>query len=262
VLPDLEVVSASFEQKRIIMYDDVDNTLGSILQDPNQPDSVRSMAANAIRLILQKTETFPVEQMQLAKILCAELNRSDSEITYQLLLIDALCRITQPREVQGSAVPSVFDALVSVISNRQRFLQVRCRAAKGLGQIGFDTQINFDPLAWKVAQLSAEAGQYFSQAPGNPAFQQCGVDLYLAFHHATAAEQNDPKNPRGMLNRSRKSQAVNDAYRQVLKIAGPMIFTSKPIARADLAAVDTWVSQNAPANMNYDSTGNGKPVPK
>lgn len=262
VLTDLEVVSASFEQKRIMMYEEVDNTLATILTDDRQPDVVRAMAANSIRLLLQKTEAFPVEQMDLARVLNAQLTRTDSEVSYQLLLIDALSQITQPREVQGRAVPSVFEGLISVVGNRQRFLQVRCRAARGLGRAGYDSQINFDPLAWKVAQLSVDAGQYFNQAPGNPAFQQCGVDLYLAFHHANAAEQSDPKNPRGMLNRARSSQVVKDAYREVLKIAGPMIFTNKAIPRTELAAVDAWVSQNVPANLVYDGAGQGTPVSK
>jgi hypothetical protein len=261
LLIELETVPASFEQKRIVIYEEVVNTLARLLNDETQPDSVRASVANAIRIYLQKTDTFPVDQMKLAKALSSELGRINTEYTYQLLLVDALTAITEPREIVGRPVPTVFEALKNVIGDRNRFLNVRCRAAKGLGRIGYDTQINYDVLAWKVAQLAAEAGQYFNQSPGNPGFQQCGVDLYLAFHHATAAEQSGPK-PKGMLNRAPRSQFVKDAYAQVLKVAGPMIFTSKPVAQADLASVSEWVSQNQPSSLAYDASGVGTPVSK
>ena len=262
ILVDLEVVAASFDQKRITMYEEVDDTLAAVLVDPNQPDSVRASAANSIRLFLQKTEALPVDQMKLGKALATELARINTEYTYQLLLIDALSQITQPREILGRAVPSVYESLISVVSNQQRFLNVRCRAARGLGRTGFDGQINFEPIAWKVAQLAVEAGAFFNQNPANPGFQQCGVDLYLAFHHQSAAEQNDPRNAKGMLNRAPRSQLVRDAYKEVLKVAGPMIFTNKAIPQSELAALDAWVKANTPASLVYDSSGNGTPVPK
>lgn len=261
ILPDLEVIAKSAGQNRIVILDLVPGTLASLQNDANQPDAVRVNVAVQSRRFLETTEALPVNQMKIANSLSTELSRKDTEAAYQLALVDALSFVAQPREVVGRSVPSVFESLKNVVCDRSRFITVRCRAASGLGRIGYDPQINFDPLAWKVAELATEVARYFNQSPGNPAFKTCGWDLYLAFHHANSdADETGGSNPKGMLNRAPRSQLVKDAYANTLKIILPLLQNTQAIPQAELAAVMDWAAQNVPANLLYDA--NGTPVTK
>ena len=253
----LEVVQAGFGQKRILVLDAVPATFREVLADPEQPDAVKSVATIQIGRYLRKADTLPVEQMDLARAMVKELSRFDTEDAYQLSLLDSLASIKQAREIVGKPNPIVFDAFIAVMSDRNRFIHVRCRAAAGVGLAGYDSQFNFDPIAWKVCQLSVEAAQFYNKAPANALYQRCGMDLYLAFHPASGGS-SDADN--GMLNRAPRSGAVKDAYEQCLQIAGPMIFTQRAIPNPVLVQVNTWTQANVPANLNWDSSGSGKPI--
>lgn len=257
ILPDLDVVAKAAGQSRVTILDLVPETLAALQTDANQPDAVRVNVAVQAGRFLKTTEALPVNQMKIAKALGTELARTDTEAAYQLQLIDSLSLIAHPREVVGKPIPSVFESLKNVMCDRSRFITIRCRAAAGLGRIGYDAQINFDPLAWKVAEVAGDAAQYFNQSPGNPAFAVCGLDLYLAFHQGSAAELSGP-NPTGMLNRAPRSQVVSEAYKTTLKVILPLMENTKPIPQAELASVVDWAQQNVPANLSYDA--NGTPV--
>ncbi|MCA9036429.1 MAG: hypothetical protein KDA91_14945, partial [Planctomycetaceae bacterium] len=151
--------------------------------------------------------------------------------------------------------------LLKVLSDRNRFIDVRCRAAYAIARTGSSLngnafgaqQLDLEPIAWKIVQLARETAQYFNAAPANPAFVGCGENLYLSFHHLNSAELSAGV---GLLNRAPRSQYVNDAYKEALKIAAPMMFEKKPIAGGALQGVDGWINNNKPATMQYDRTRN------
>lgn len=261
VLVDLEVVPAAFQQTRIIILDEAAVTLAEILTDASQPDTIRAIAAAQIERFLRTTDAVPVVQMNLARTLATELARWNTDPAYQLVLIDALARVTTPREVVGKNTPTAIEALAATMADRNRRIDVRCRAARGVGRVGFDAQINFDPLAWKVVQLCAETGEFFNGEPGNQAFAVCAADLYLAFHHMTRDEASpDSRNPAGMLNRAPTSQLVKAAYSEALKVVLPMLDNAKAIPKNDLKSVFEWASQNAPSSLVFDQ--NATPLSK
>jgi hypothetical protein len=253
VLPDLEVVSASFQQKRIEVYGDVPTVLISILSDPQQPDAVKVRAAAEMGRLMKKTDVVPLTQLAFAKSLIEQLGRAEAERAYQQQLIEVLCLVNQPREQVGAPVPSVIQALVNVMSDRSRVIPVRCLAARGLGKVVYDDKINFEPIAWKVTQLARESAEYFNSSPKNPVWQKCGWDLYLAFHHEVS-----PPGTQGMLNRNGSSKVVNEGYAMTLKIAVPMIGSGTAIPVEELQAVSDWVKANQPANLQYDA--NAAPI--
>jgi hypothetical protein len=263
ILNELEIRSKGPDQPRTDILGKVPETLQQVISDADAkvPDAVRAAAAVQVRKFLEKTDALPVVQMQLGSALRTQLARTDTEVTYQKTLIEALCRVSWPREIVGQATPSVFDALLKVVADPKRDISVRCMAARGFGRIGYDSEINFDVLAWKVAQLAVQAGEKFNEDPGNPEFPFCGSDLYLAFHHLDADEAKDPKNIKGMLNRAPRSTVVKDAYQLILKIVGPMLAASgEPIPAEDLQAVKDWTEKNVPADLKFDAAG--IPVPK
>jgi hypothetical protein len=263
LMPDLEVVPSSFGVKRIEVYEPVATLLAQIVTDgKNQPDSIHMRAAAEISRLLKKTDLTPLVQLKLAKALVSELTRNDTEIAYQLELVRALSEIDQAREAVGKHVPTALMSLVQIMSDNTRHVLVRCEAAKGIGRAGFDAQVNFEPLAWKTAQLSVQAGVFYNQNKNNRqlqwVFSLAGADLYFAFHHEDA-DFKGGRNPQGMLNRASRSEVVSDAYQQVLKIA-PRMWFGEPIPQADLVAVNNWVNANVPANMTWDA--NAPPLTK
>ena len=252
VLPELKTVAAGGQEKRNIIHEDVDETLIEILNDPAQPDAVKVRAASSISAYLEVFTPDSLVEMAFTRAISTELESPVRLTAYQYFLVEALSKIQSGREVKGvrrRALP--IETLTKVMQDPERDLLVRCRAAGALGQVGFDQQINFEPLAWKVTQLAVEASSRYDQNPKAADFVRCGWYLYLAFHHEDAAGRDNKKNPQGFLNRASNSQTVRDAYEKSLPLLRAMIFGNKVPAQAIIDA-NTWVTESVPANLRFD----------
>ena len=218
-----------------------------LLKDPEQPDSVKVMAAAAVGYVLSNTSVIPQEQDNASDTIAAELDRPCTEIAYQLLLVDTLFNVTQPRRSSGRRETNVMRTFVRLVDNRDRSLQVRCRAAFGIGQGAYDAKVDFDPLTWKVANLALEASVFFNQAPGDPAWQQCGADLFFAYRHVdkNGLAKQPPMLPQGMMNRAATSVPVNESGSlSAFKIAVPLVVNNAKIPQADQLALKAWINAN------------------
>ena len=217
-----------------------------ILKDPEQPDSVKVTTAAAILYVLSNTSVIPQEQDSISDVIAAELDRPCLEVGYQMNLVDALFVITRARKSVGAANTTVMRTFVKIVDDRTRPLQVRCHAAYGIGQGAYDAKIDFDPLTWKVANLALEASAFFNQAPGNPAWQQCGTDLFFAYRHAdkNGLAKTPPMLPQGMLNRAATSVPVKESGELVIKIAVPLIMNRAKIPQADQITLKKWIDDN------------------
>jgi len=217
-----------------------------ILKDPEQPDSVKVTTAAAVLYVLSNTSVIPQEQDSISDVIAAELDRPCLEVGYQMNLVDALFAITRARKSVGAANTTVMRTFVKLVDERTRPLQVRCHAAYGIGQGAYDAKIDFDPLTWKVANLTLEASVFFNQAPGNPAWQQCGTDLFFAYRHAdkNGLAKTPPMLPQGMLNRAPTSVPVKESGELVFKIAVPLITNRAKIPQGDQVALKKWIDDN------------------
>lgn len=218
-----------------------------LLKDPDQPDSVKVMAAAAIGYVLSSMSVIPQEQDNVGDAIAAELDRACTEVPYQLILVDALFNVTQPRKSIGRRDTNVMRTFVKLVDDRARPLQVRCRAAFGIGQGAYDAKVDFDPLTWKVANLALEASVHFNQAPGDPAWQQCGADLFFAYRHVdkNGLTKQPPMLPQGMMNRAATSVPVNESGSlSAFKIAVPLVVNSAKIPQADQVELKAWIDAN------------------
>ncbi len=218
-----------------------------LLKDPAQPDSVKVMTTAAIGYVLTNTSVIPQQQGEISDAIADELDRPCTEVAYQLLLVDTLLNITIPRKAVGPPLTTVMRTFVKLVDDRERPLQVRCRAAYGIGQGAYDAKVDFDTLAWRVANLALEASVFFNQAPGNPAWQQCGVDLFFAYRHVdrNGLAKQPPMLPQGMMNRAATSAAVNESGSlAAFKIAVPLVVNQAKIPQADQAALKAWIDAN------------------
>jgi hypothetical protein len=251
LLLDFEVAPAK-NNRGVIMYDQVDDVLLSVLKDATQPDVVRTRAANVCKKYLQKADVIPQVQITLANALILELERPFTEIAYQNTLLSALDEIDTPRELVDKKRAIVMLAATTIMQDNTRDILIRCRAARVLGRCGFDSSIDFDVLAWKVAELTLETGVRYNQAKNkkDPKWPLCGWHLYLAFHPEKKKEIT-----KGFLNRDNKSKLVRTGYVAALPIMVELIRQGGGVPAAALNALNAlnaWEGKNKPANLKFD----------
>ena len=231
------------------------SALIGLLKDPEQPNSVKLIATDAIQYVLSTTAVVPQQQAEISDAIADELDRPCTEPEYQLGLLDALFKITIARKPVGAPVTTGMRTFVKIVDDRNRRIDVRCRAAFGIGQGPFDERINFDPLAYKIAVVALDASQHFNRSPGVPAWQQCGVDLFFALRHQdkSGLGKKLPMLPQGVMNRAAQSTVVNDSGQLVLKIAVPLVVNNAKIPQADQVELDKWIKANqALANKAWE----------
>lgn len=255
LLLEMEVVQPR-GNARIEMFDQVDDVILSVLNDTDQPDAVKIRAANSAKRYLIKANAIPQIQNAIAEALIVELTRQFVGVPYQNTIMMALEHVSSPRQLVAPRKPAVFDVAVTMLSDQSQDLRIRCRAARVLGRAGYDGQIDFEPLAWKVAELTLETAARFNQAPNktDPMWRYCGWYLYTAFHHEIRQETSGrpPADPKGFLNRAAKSELVRAAYTAAVPAAAHMAFIDQPVDGRQLTSLAGWIDKNAPGNMKYD----------
>ena len=248
ILPELE--TSTSRDRRLEIHDDVDEVLTEILADPDQPDAVKVRAAQSITLYLEKYDPGTQVEMSFARAVRAQLSNPNTDVAYQYFLLNALARIRAGREAVGTPRrATVIETLSAVLQDQRRQMLVRCRAAGALGEVGYDQQIRFEPIAWKVAQLGVEAAVQYNASPNDPDWAECGERLFLAFHHEDRDRRDGP-NPQGFLNRIPESELVRGAYAQLLPIAAKMTFGQNVPEKAIVSA-HRWVKENTPDDLKF-----------
>ena len=237
----------------------------SVLNDPNQPDSVKSVTAASLKNILMNCDVVEQDQFRISDAIYKEIVRPYTEVAFQMDLIDAAYFITKPRRTVGTPEPTALKIFAAVIDDGSKPVEVRCHAARGFGICNYDVAgTKFDPIAWKVTQLAFEAASEFNQTPGNPKWPWCGIDLLLTFRHATKEEATAaPPACKGIMNRAPNSKVVSEAAPFVTTVSLALItnkggFNSQVIA--DLQKMKAWIATNVPADLKWDT--NASPLQK
>ena len=236
----------------------------AVLNDANQPDSVKSLTAASLKNILMNCDVVEQDQFRISDAIYKEIVRPYTEVAFQMDLIDAAYLISKPRRTVGTPEPTALKIFAAVINDRTKPVEVRCHAAKGFGICNYDVAgTKFEPIAWKVAQLAFDAASEYSQDPGNPKWQWCGIDLLLTFRHATKEEATAaPPACKGIMNRAPNSKVISEAAPFVTTVSLKLIsnkgkFTAQEIAV--LAQMKKWLD-NVPADLKWDT--NAAPLQK
>ncbi len=256
LLPELQPVDPTdLDDPRRQILDGSAFTLASILTDEDQPDTIKLIAAYSAGTYLDRVNPGGNVEMRLTEALTSELESWMPADGYQLQLLETLAKVQTPREVAGVQRRAIaFDALASVMQDKRRSYLIRCRAAGALGTVGYDAQIRFEPLAWKVVQVAAEIGSAHNDEPEYPHWRKCGEQLFLSFHQRQGPGENSTE---GMLNRASQSQLVQDAYGKVLPLAAGLILNQN-INPELITEATEWAGANVPESLAYD--GNSPPL--
>jgi len=234
------------------MLPGVARSLVAILTDPKQPDTVKARAAMSIKQHLARVIAGGVDQARYVEAIHDELISHVKSPVYQYVLVDTLSMISIPRQVDGDREALAIETLVMVMQDNRRDLLTRCRAAAGLGQVGYDRPVNFDPIAWKIVQLAGETGDAYNAAGDRgDSWKYCGQYLYLAFHHPNA-QLAVADIPHGILNRTPGSKLVNEAYRKTLPVAAHLYLERPSVPKDALKSASEWVSTSRPEDLSYE----------
>lgn len=256
ILPDMEVVRNG-PQGRITMFDQVDDVLVEVLNDPKQPNAIKLRALNSITNYLQKLNAIPQIQMSFAKAIDAQLKLPYTSVPYQEFLLVALEEITAAREVVAPKRPLVFETAVSVMQDPKRNLGIRCHAAAVLGRAGSDAQINMEPLAWAVADLTGEVGAtMFKGGNAKPfTWNFCGYHLFRAYRHWDPKEEEggSPGYPKGFLNRDARSDMIRSAWEAAAPVIVGLVEENRGTVTKGFLGLAKWLEGNAPTNLKYDA---------
>ncbi len=226
-------------------------TLIRLLRDPEQPDTIKARVAQSMKQYMMRASAGARLEMQFAEAVLETLRSPLPDDDFQVMLLDVLTVVRTPRQPAGDKRPLAFEAAVVVLQDQRRALFVRCAAAEVFGRAGYDRQIRFDPLAWKIAQLTLETGTAFNENPDARLWWFSGDRLFRAFHHAEKERARGPM-PDGMLNRAPSSEVVNGAYARILPVVGALIFRHRQIPDQPLKDLAGWVGENRPDDLTYD----------
>ncbi|GEM_PF-1620619 len=248
LLLDFEVAPAR-NNRGVVMFDQVDDVLLEVLTDPLQPDVSKTRAANVCKNYLQKADVTPQVQITLVNALISELARKFTAVAYQNTLLAALEEVSTPRELVGKKRAIVMLAATATIQDNTRDILIRCRAARVLGRCGFDSAIEFEVLAWKVAELTLETGVRYNDSKNmqDSKWPSCGWHLYLAFHPEERKETT-----KGFLNRDAKSTLVRGGYDASFDVMLKLMLHDGKVGAGPLTALFKWEGKNKPADLTFD----------
>ncbi|MEY3175351.1 MAG: hypothetical protein RLZZ436_3265, partial [Planctomycetota bacterium] len=227
-----------------------------VLVAADQPDSVKVFAAGALRSVLRNCDLIETEQIRICDAIATELARKCTQPAYQQTLLEALFEIRRPRRTVGRPEPTAMKTFVAVLDDRTRPIEVRCLAAMGVGRGAWDNQMRLDPLAWKIAQLAADASIAFNKDSGNAKWPSCGASLIFAFRHVSEAEASAANvlDRKGLLNRSgaTPSKTISEAAPLVKVVGVGLIRNTDSLPIDQLKPLAEWLQANQPQNLTWD----------
>ena len=259
IMQALHEVKAIQNGAKAQLHADALITLLATLNDPKQPDSVKTTVGSAIRNVLMNCDVVEQDQFRICDALSKELSRPCTEAGFQMVLLDTVYEISKPRRTVGAPQPTAQRLFADVINDETKPIEVRCHAARGIGQGVYDLQMNMEPFAWKITKLAGEAALAFNKDPGNSKWPECGIDLLLAFRHSNQAGATaQPPAAKGLMNRLPKSMLVAESAPFILTVTIRLIDNKGKFTVEELTPMAQWINARQPANLTWDS--NAAPV--
>ncbi len=187
---------------------------------------------------------------EIALALAAELKRNDTYWWYQMVLVECLATAGVTVDPAARNNPVVLDALRDTISDKKRHWEVRTKAAKAVGRLPPDNNVNIAPTAYAIANLGYEMAQAYNASPARVEWKYYSFNLFFAFK----AERGEPlvlgKRKPGLMEALPNSKDVKDAYDQILLIANHMLNADdKQFSKEQLKGFSDWLDSRRPANV-------------
>ncbi|MCR9199108.1 MAG: hypothetical protein NXI04_10715 [Planctomycetaceae bacterium] len=235
---------------RMEMFDETHKVIVRVLNDPTQPDAVKLRAANSAKRYLERADAIPQIENEIALALAAEAKRKFVGVPYQNSLLLALEHVSAPRQLVSPRQPVALKVAVELMTDKNQPIRTRCRAARLAGRVGYDAQVDYEPVAWLVADVALETSLLYAQSKNKKdvSWQLCGWYLYTGF---MAENRGERQNKFGMLNRVPDSAVVKGSYQAIIPLVR-VLLSGKGNLNAAVGSLNKWNQANQPADLEYD----------
>lgn len=242
LLAELDLTEADTRKRTpLVAYTPAMVPLLKVVKDPDQPEAVKISAVRGLTRILELGTTNIAQRIEIAQALTTELLNADYHYWYQMRVANALAYVNT---LEGAdRKPRVAHALATALADPKRHWMVRAEAARSLGRVPLDAQINIDLIAHQIVQLGREMAAAYNENKNALYWKSAFWKLYLAFQ---PNGDYDKKTKAGLLTKV-QSQSVRDAYAQVLPFAKTAL-SGGTIAPDSIQAAEEWLQKNKPNN--------------
>lgn len=198
------------------------------------------------------------KRAEIAMALVPELVRKNTHWWYQARLAECLGAAGVTYDPANKTNPIVLQTLAEVVADGQRDLQARIEAAKAIGRLPLDNQLNIAPVVHHIVNLGYQIVQVANANPKKQPWTnyfftpkpQLGFGLYYAFRSESgSARVPGGKRKPGLLEALPATKEVKDAYEQVLLMTLHFIDNpGKQMADAQVKSIQEWLKLRVPAN--------------
>lgn len=219
------------------------------LQAEGQPEAVRVAAVLGLRRILAYLQGARQINLKhrIANALIEELNNTESHYWHQFRVVNAL-GTTDLLMDRDSREPFIIKAVAAVLVDEGRHWIVRAEAAKCLGRLETNGEINVGLLAYETVRMARQMAEAYNKNPGRTYWPDCFWKTYLAFHPLNDAERSEQAGFRAKAATGEDQQLTQSAYQHVVSMAQPVVSAGQRgrISPDTLKSVDGWLEENAP----------------
>jgi hypothetical protein len=226
-----------------------------VLNDPEQPEAVKIAAARSMIRLVRFGDLPANRRFETAKDVLAELARTDTHYWYQMRLVELLSTIDAPLDLE-TRKPVVVTTLSDIVRDPKRHWHVRAEAARALGRVPLDPQVNISSLVQDLVQFAIEMAKAEQQQtkPKSPHWEMTFFKLYLAFQSVDAGEKDASKKLRaGLLHNPAAASAAQQPYQLIVPVVNAVI-NDQAITAAQVQALEDWLSKHRPAVQSANSS--------
>lgn len=233
-----------------------------VLQDPEQPIAVKIAAARSLVRLMRFGDVRAEFRRDIATAVLSELARNDTHYWYQMRLAEVLSTLDSSLDLNQK--PYIVNGLLAVVRDPQRDFRARCEAAKALGRVPLDRQVDISALNRDLMKLTVELAQAMAADPKQAHWKHCFFDLYLAYRPLDKDDREaSRKELAGLLKNPQAATASNPTFQLLLPLVNAAI-NGNPPKVTDVQAVQNWLDTNSPvagANNTPVSTRSGSAPP-
>ena len=243
LMGELELVQEN-TQKAVLVeaFTPALDPLVKAILDPQQSESVKLLAVNALTRILKIGTPNVNERTRIAEAMIAELAKPGTHWWYQMRLVGALGAVALDQLKQ----PIVVTALKDIVGDPKRAWSVRAEAAKSLGRVPLPPASDPPSVVRAVADLALQLAKAAQQKPKDPQWKSAFWKVYLAFMPLDAKDTDAAKAGKaGLLNNATVSAAARVPYGLIVPMVSS-ILKDQPLTAAQLSALEEWLKPAAP----------------
>lgn len=252
LLSELTIQEAKTPQQVDEPFVEAADPLLKVVNDPTQPVAVKIHAVKGLSRICADGKPTSELKLKIGQSLAKELKRKDTHFWYQMRLAEGLGNVDLV--VDSELKPYAAQILTEVLVDNERHCVARAEAARSLGRIPLDGNVNVPLIAFETAMLAQHFADEYNKDPKGVYWKDCFLKTYLAFRPKNAAgkDRGDglmTKTEKGTMAKHRSY--VQEAYDLVVPVVSHVIDpktegTALPAAVTDPLA--DWIKKKQPAD--------------